>query len=208
MKAPNSLTDGELKQYADEHLRYEIDMLTCSAGILTYLKDYGDKGYLPWAINNGILNTFTLHARNLISFLYSRTLKRDFPSDIILEDYVEESLIAKYLPSIDPLLMEALEKASKQVAHLTMERIEYEQSGKEWKFIEISKSIRKAFAAIAPHFSDSKISEELKQMLSNGEVRIPVIDIKLKVAPNEKQTGICFSFRLSESGDQIIGIQV
>jgi len=73
MKPPNSLSDIQLLQYADEHLQYEIDMLIWSAGILAFLAKHTGEGYLPWAINNGLLNSYALHARNLINFLYSQS---------------------------------------------------------------------------------------------------------------------------------------
>ena len=60
MKSPNSLSDSHLLQYADEHLQYEIDMLIWSAGVLAFLEQHRGEGYLPWAINNGLLNSYAL----------------------------------------------------------------------------------------------------------------------------------------------------
>jgi adenine-specific DNA-methyltransferase len=56
-------------------LQYEINMLTMSVGILAYLGTHNNTSPIPWVINNGILNTFAIHARNLIDFLYSRSKK-------------------------------------------------------------------------------------------------------------------------------------
>lgn len=202
MKSPHSLTDDELKAYADEHLQYEVDMLIWSAGVLAFLTAYRDKGYLPWAINNGLLNTFAVHARNLIDFLYSRSRGKDLATDIVIEDYVDESTVAKALPAISPLLEEVLTKANKQAAHLTRERIEYEKGGKEWKFIEVVKHVLQALASIAPHIPSSRISDGLRQKLSRTQVEIPIVDISLKNAPDGHPVGVCLLLRLVQTGDR------
>lgn len=197
MKSPNSLTDDELKSYAEEHLQYEYDMLIYSAGILAFLAADRHKGLLPWTINNGLLNTFAVHARNLIDFLYARPRKKDQPTDIIIEDYVDVSALSKALLKISPLLEEALNKANKQVAHLTRERITFEKVGKEWKFIEIVQHVHKGLAAIAPHIPSSKISDSLKKKLSSTQIVIPVIDISVSNTPDGHPRDVCFSLRLT-----------
>jgi hypothetical protein len=104
MKPPNMLTDTELLQCAEEHLLYEIDMLIWSAGILAYLAGHKTEGYLAWAMNNGLLNTFALHARNLINFLYSRPRRSEYATDVVLEDYVGDQVAASNRPQITRLL--------------------------------------------------------------------------------------------------------
>jgi hypothetical protein len=193
MKRPIGLSDEELKAYAEEPLPYEVDMLISSAGILVFLANYRDKGCLPWAVYNGLLNTFAVHARNVVLFLYSRSTGKGFATDVVIEDYVDEGTVKRILTSISPLLAEALTKANKQVGHLTRERIEYEKTGKEWKYIEVANHIIRALASIAPHIPSSRISEELKQKLSRAQVEIPVVDISLKYAPDGRPIGVSFS---------------
>jgi hypothetical protein len=196
MKLPNRLPDDDLKDYAEKHLQYEVDMLTWSAGILAFLARQNNKGYLSWTINNGLLNTFAIHARNLIDFLYSRSRGKDYPTDIIIQDYASDSDVSSHLIGISPLLEEALIKANKQVAHLSMERIDYENTGKEWKFIEVSKHIRQSLASIAPYIPASKMSLGLREKLSVSDIKIPVVDITVKDAPNGHPIGVSFSLRL------------
>ena len=195
MKSPHTLSDEELRDYAELHLLYEIEMLTWSVGILAFLAKRKDVKFIPWALNNGVLNTFSMHARNLIEFLYSRSKGKDYPTDIIIQDYAEESDISSHLATITPLLEEALIKANKQVAHLSMERIDYEKAGKEWKFIELMSQIQYAFSSIAPFISDQKMSKELKDRLSLKHVRVPVIDVTTTLSPNGRENGICLSHR-------------
>ena len=71
--------------------------------------------------------------RNLIDFLYSRSKRKDKPTDIVIEDYADEATIAQHLLPITPLLDSAIIKAHKQVAHITKERVDFEREGKEWR---------------------------------------------------------------------------
>jgi hypothetical protein len=195
MKPPNSLSDSDLKNYAEEHLQYEVEMLTWSAGILASLVQRKNLNPLPWAINNGLLNTFAIHARNLTDFLYSRSKGKDSPTDIIIQDYVDMEDITGHLIPISPILEEVKIKANKQVAHLTMERINYEKLGKQWNFIEILRQIKGAFASITPYIPSQKMSKKLKEILSASSFKIPIIDIADTELPNGRENGICFSPR-------------
>lgn len=195
MKYPHSLSDDDLKDYAEKHLQDEVEMLTWSVGILAFLAKKKNVSPLPWALSNGVLNTFAIHARNLIEFLYSRLKGKDFTTDIIIQDYVDERDISLHLITISPLLEEALIKANKQVAHLSMERIDYERLGKRWKFIEVIGHIRHAFASIAPYIPSQKMSKKLRDKLSASSVEVPVVDIITTNLPCGQQIGICFSLR-------------
>lgn len=203
MKFDNQLSDKQLLEYANEHLQYEVDMLVWSAGILAFLARHMREGYLPWAINNGLLNSFALHARNLINFLYSRSIGKDYPTDIVLEDYISDEATLEHLHEKTPLLEEALIKSNKQVAHLSMERIQYEQEGKEWKFIELSKQILKAFSSIAPHVPSSRMGNDLRKKLAQSEFRIPVVDIAIGKSTIGEPISVGFSLRISQDGKEI-----
>jgi len=202
MRPPQSLTDDELKAYAEVHLKYEVNMLIWSATVLAFLTRYGDRGHLPWVINNGLLTAFAVHARNLVDFLYSRSKGKDRATDIIIEDYVDKDTVAKILPGISPLLEDVLTKANKQAAHLTRERIKYEKAGKEWKFIEIAKDILLALASVAPYIPSSRIGDVVKEQLARTQIEMPVVDISFQNASDDRPIGVCFSLRLAQSGNR------
>lgn len=206
MKPPNTLTDAELLKYADEHLQYEVEMLTWLSGIMAFLAIHKEEGYLPWAMNNGLLNSYALHVRNLINFLFSRSKRKDFPTDIIIEDYIDSRINVSSLITLSPLLEEALTKASKQVAHLSVERIKYEQAGKEWKFLELYKQIRASLALIVPHIPNSRISGSLRQKLLQSEVHIPIVDTNINKSPGGDCVGATFTLRMGSDGRPIQGI--
>jgi len=177
MKSPNSLTDTELLQYADMHLQYEFDMLTWSTGILVSLVFHPNEKILFWAIKNSLLNSYALHTRNLINFLFSHSLNHDHSGDIIVEDFLEVGDIVSSYITIPPLLEEALDKANKQVAHLTLERIRYEQAGKEWKFLELNNQINEALFEIIPHIPDARMSKSLRHKLCHQGFQFPGVNI-------------------------------
>ena len=200
MRDAKSLSDSELLKYANEHLQYEIDLLTWSAGILASLASHIDKGQLPRAIRNSILESFALHARNLIDFLYTPA---KYPTDVALENFVDAGPIACFLPAISSLLEEARTKANKQAAHLTTDRIEYERAGKEWRYLEIANQILKAFASIAPHIPSGKISHSLRQKLIDP--CMPIVDFSTGELPSGVHKSVTFSLSLQKDGRTIKG---
>jgi hypothetical protein len=180
MKSPHySLADEELLEYADRHIAYEIQMLVWTAGILGTVARAQGQGTLAWACNCAMLESFSIHARNLIDFLYSHTHKKDRKSDIIAEDYIDGQTLSQHLPPRTPRLERACDKANKQTAHLTWERIQYEQSGKQWEFIEIGKEIMNVFRSIAPVFPETRISDSFRQLISQPGLVIPEVSTYL-----------------------------
>jgi hypothetical protein len=198
MKLPRSLSDGELRDYADHHLKYEIEMLVWASGIMATLGTFREEGPLAWACNNALLNTFALHSRNLIDFLYLGASDKGRATDVIVQDYVDQKTLSKYLPPITPLLQQAKKKADKQAAHLTTDRIQYAKSGKGWKFIEIAKDIMKAFRAIAPVLPENRVSDPLKRRISQSDLFIPQVAINVTRSVEGWPIGITFCGNLEK----------
>lgn len=197
MKPPHTLSDSELKAYAEQHLQYECNMLAVTTGILGALPPLPSEDIVSFAVRNGLLNSFAIHLRNLIDFLYSRSKGKDKQTDIVIEDYIDEAEVARHLLPITPLLDSAIVKANKQVAHLTRERIDFEREGKEWQFIALADQVVKALASIAPYVPGTRISGELKGKLTRTSLTIPLVDIStisLRNIPN----GLSITHRLRE----------
>jgi len=127
----SDLSNLELKKYAEEHIQYEYDMLLWSARLLAFYKPEAINGAIGWTVHNGLLNTFSIHARNLVQFLYPSKNKKDRnPTDISIKNFVSETDIVEFRSPMPELLTFVNTKANKQVAHLTTNRIEYEREGK------------------------------------------------------------------------------
>jgi len=66
---------------ASDHLHYEIWMFTSLAsGLASGISGQG-------VINNALLESFTIHARNLLDFLYAGKPQKD---DVIAKDFLED----------------------------------------------------------------------------------------------------------------------
>ena len=129
-------TEEEL-QKASEHLFYEIWMFTSLArGMASGVFNEG-------IINNALLESFTVHARVLLDFLFAENPR---PDDVIAEDYFsspDEWLKRKANKSEN--LQNIHVRVGKEVAHLTYFRQTVAPEAKAWNFIEIANEINSAF---------------------------------------------------------------
>ncbi len=175
MKPPNSLTDQELLEYADEHITYEIEMLIRTTSIMSTstLGRLKDVHWIARTCNNAIISSFALQARNLIDFLYIRELKEkgEHPKNIVVQDYIIDPVkLSDHLPLITDRLKKARKKCNEQAAHLTLDRIEYEKKGKRWNMLLITIEIINAFRAIEPVFPETKISKSFREIISKPDL--------------------------------------
>jgi hypothetical protein len=210
MKPPKSLSDEELMDYADHHIIYELEMLRWTTAVMGSLAPVREEGQLAWACNNALLNSFSIHARNLIDFLYLRSLGGDRPTDIIVQDYIDEETLTHHLPPITSLLRQAKRKADKQAVHLTLDRVAYEKSGKEWSFVQIVADIMGAFRAIAPVFPETRTSESFRQLISQPRFLIPDVRTNPTYSGDGVPSGIAFQISLRAVGSnwEVKGIDV
>lgn len=121
-------------QKASEQLYYEFWMLTSVAKGLA--SGIALKGWLQ----NALLESFIIHVRALLDFLYTDDPKSD---DIAAVDYFPEK---EDWVSIRPMLSRTLriarKRAVKEVAHLTYARLNISPEKRTWSFIDISEEIQ------------------------------------------------------------------
>ena len=127
---PKKRTKQELIN-ASEHVCYEIWMLDQVGRALAY----GLTGIEP--LHNALINSFAIHARNLIDFLYKA--KAEVKSDMIIaEHYFSDPEKWKTIRSEKTNdLKHAKIRCDKQVAHLTYTR----QRKENWNFAAIAREI-------------------------------------------------------------------
>ena len=113
------------------HVVYEFDMLDFTADWLQRHGRSPPPDYSQQMKVNAVLESFLVHVRNLIQFLYAdRGKGRSFPTDLDARDYVED--VQKWTASRDSIAYAyetAAHRANKRLAHLTAER---DPRGKEW----------------------------------------------------------------------------
>jgi len=110
------------------HLWYEFEMFLALAEKLV-------KGYPKGTINNALIESFGIHVRNLIDFLYVENPRSD---NVCASDFFpcKEDWF-KLRPQLTPLLEKAKKRANKELSHLTYTRINVTPEEKKWDFIKV-----------------------------------------------------------------------
>lgn len=138
------ILEADLKQMAD-HINYEAWMLEQSFVIMKS----GQLNSFSSPIRNAMLESFGIHARNLISFLYSGTKKQE--DDVIAEDYLvtNDLYFSVRLPKSD-VEKNVSFRVGKEIAHLTYHRNTLIEETKKWDITEIHKIV---FDALSKFFN-------------------------------------------------------
>ena len=133
MVMPRRTRDELIK--ATEHLKYEYSMLLAvtealSAGLV-----------LNQFLKNALLESFAIHFRALVDFLYRPANARS--DDMAAEDFFDDQARwSEVRPTISPILDRGRRRAHKEIAHLTYARLAITESEKGWPFREITTEIR------------------------------------------------------------------
>ena len=146
-------TDDELRVMAEEHLNYEIAMLHDTAAALASEAEH------DVTIHNALVESFTIHVRVLIDFLWPVKPRAD---DVIAGDFFDDSSDWDALRLTFPAVLEpARRRAGKEVAHLTYARLDVTPDGKPWPYVEMANAVLSAFHVFARNASASKIGDRL-----------------------------------------------
>jgi hypothetical protein len=145
MATKPNLSDSDLQLYAEEHVFYEIDMLFATANLIA-------SGAPHTKMKSAFTESFVLHLRNLISFFYSKPTK---PTDVVASYFFAKTgEWESQRPPKSAKIELALQRAHKELAHLTTKRIAGSSAAKEWRvddlINELSPTIEKFVAAACP----------------------------------------------------------
>jgi len=151
-------TEGQLEQ-ASEHVKYEIDMLRATASFLS----------VSWSATDQVtryayLESFVLHLRNLIDFLYPPPNRH--PDDILSDHYV--SRVTEWngrRPAKTPLLSDAKDRANKLGAHLSYRRADRD---KAWDWVTILVQLKPVFSCFLDHLPEAR-----KAWFAGTELGVP-----------------------------------
>jgi hypothetical protein len=143
-------TKDDLKK-ASEHLHYEWDMLNYVAQAM--VMNFAGSGVL----NNAMLESFAVHVRGLIFFLFPEKAKRD---DVLATHFVSDAAAFETARGVkSEILKKAQSRAGKEVAHLTYERLNVTAEAKPWPFGEIATEVNRVMKIFLQHADQSKLSE-------------------------------------------------
>lgn len=108
------MSNKQIHMYFNEHVRYEMQHLLNATDAISR----------KFSIQNGlqfmVLESFVIHLRNLITFLYPYTKRSD---DVCADDYyIDPKKWNGLRPKISARLERAKTRADKEVGHLTTSR--------------------------------------------------------------------------------------
>ena len=139
---------------ASNHLYYEVWMLSSLAnGIASGIAGQGP-------IANALLESFVIHVRAVMDFLYAETAK---PDDVVAEDFFDSpDQWTSIRPQLSETLSHAKRRAGKEVAHLTYARLDVTPATKPWKFVQIADDISSVMNAFLQNVSRGKLGSRWK----------------------------------------------
>lgn len=158
-------TQDELRK-ASDHLHYEIWMLISVAqGLASGIT--GES-----VINNSLLESFAIHARVLLDFLYAK--EKPPADDVVAEDFLATpQQWHEARPPKSQTLQMVHRRVAKEVAHLTYARQDVTPEMKGWPFIDIAKEIQiviNEFLRIVPEYLLGPRWDAYKKERSENEV--------------------------------------
>lgn len=173
-------SESEKIETLKRHLYYEVQMLgdaTAMHYALVYPQHFSVGYTLPAstsffrAINNMCLEAVPLHARGLIQFFTSQTRGRGGrDKDALARDFLRagETWIT---PEIDetnyPNLKKVHDRADKEIAHLSYERVPADELQTKWDLAGITIEIFGLIESFVPKCKEDYVSNELTQNVIN-----------------------------------------
>jgi hypothetical protein len=125
MQRPNYLSKKQLVDFSGEHLYYEIWMLY---GVTQLLLNGVKNQYLF----NTCLESFVVHASNILDFFYKPLLQPDDAKAIHFMDEEQAEQWQALLPSYSHHFKRFNRKRNKEVMHLSYKRLEVKPQEKPW----------------------------------------------------------------------------
>src|SRR5437763_63202 len=147
------ISDEQLQKTAHEHISYEIQMFVQSYKKLRH-------GNLDQYENNSTLETFLIHARCLLDFLYPP--KNFKPDDVLADDFfINQNTLRDALPVSLSISAYLKRRAGKEIVHLTYNRLNLTPQQKQWQPTDIHDQLTSALAIFF-----EKLTEERKAWFS------------------------------------------
>jgi hypothetical protein len=127
-------------------------------------KVFPDYSILSQEVKNALIESFVLHLRCLLFFLYPDQIKED---DVVATDYIADGDTHEKWrrENISPVLAKALERVNKEAAHLTTRRITGFTSEKAWDFQELLGEFKTVLVEFCDEADPTKLHGEVIQLV-------------------------------------------
>jgi hypothetical protein len=150
-----------------EHLCYEVDMTYGSAAWMLGMAANADP-----VSQNAVLESFTIHLRQLIDFFWPENPRRsgDTP-DAVAADFFDEGEWESLCPERPEILSEAIrKKIGWGVAHLTYGRARAKPEDKPWQFVALAHALAPAILAFVDNVDKTKLNpDDVERMKTHAE---------------------------------------
>lgn len=161
MKPRAKRSDNDLQAIA-KHIVYEFQMLQQTCELARAEEDVLRR--------NAFLESFTIHARNLLDFFYSPQGPKKFPKpdDVIAEDFFDDpTLWHTKRPGKSDILSTVHLRVGKEIAHLTYHRLSVTKTGKQWPNSRIANEIRTVFMRFKELAPPDRLSPVVAKFFDN-----------------------------------------
>jgi hypothetical protein len=139
---------NRLSRFAEEHLLYEAGMLYEVTGKLMNRHHEDDS-----VVQNALLESFGIHNRNLIDFLWLDRPIKD--TDAIARDWIE----GWQAPEMSERLAKVKNRVGKEMVHLSYIRLDGPEDDKGWSVLGIGPEVIGAFSKFATEVPDDLVPE-------------------------------------------------
>ncbi len=157
MSKSRPFSDAYLLAYSDEHIKYEFEMFIWLGQVFSNLSvSIGAPSARDATLLNYVLiESFAVHVRNIIDFLYKRNPKS---TDVVAADFFDPGAWAKIRPPQSSAINAAHFRANKEIAHLSTERIAGNPPEKEWPFADLVVEMKPLLRLFASNALTSRCS--------------------------------------------------
>ena len=138
--------DRAVTAFAEKHLLYEVGTLHTVTGKLMNRHHKDDP-----AVENALLESFGVHARNLIDFVWVEHPK--VATDAVAGDYVDDW----EPPEQSERLSRVKDRVGKEIAHLSYHRLDISEEQKGSQVIGIGPELLSAFGSFAERVPDERV---------------------------------------------------
>jgi hypothetical protein len=167
---PNAPSADELRAFAEEHLLYEVRMLTALTTRLKEVLEYDQKAgkrdleWLDMETRNAQVESFAMHARGLLDFFYETApVHRD---DALARHFVDGEWNP---PPQTEALADVKRRVNKEVAHLTYPRLLVTEEAKNWDYgriwLDFGEVIRAFLDRASPDRLPPAVVSKIKEIL-------------------------------------------
>lgn len=149
----NTPSEEVLKEFAEEHLSYEVNMLINSAHLLSQPNN-------QQFVVNAFLESFTIHLRALIDFIWEPSNTRK--DDAIASDFFKsKDQWEKIRPEFPKELEPTRSRIGKEIAHLTYSRMNVTPDIKGWNIEEMTQTLLHVLKVFIENADKTRIGNAL-----------------------------------------------